>query len=195
MNFKTSYTLLKKYAANILMVGFAVIMVFVPGTKSWVLQQLVSVGLFKASIDKEGVNAITPEKSSFSYTDAAGNAANTAGLKGKVVFINFWASWCPPCQAEMPSLQGLYNKLKDDNRFVFLFINEDEDKEKATAYLKKNNYTFPVYSTAGPVPNEIYSGSLPTTIVLDKDGKVVLKKEGMAGYDTEAFIQQLKDLL
>ncbi|HSN61268.1 MAG TPA: TlpA disulfide reductase family protein, partial [Ferruginibacter sp.] len=151
MNFKNLYTTLKKNVANILLIGFVMIMVFVPSAKSWVLQQLVSVGLFKANIKKEGVNAITPENSSFSYTDAAGITVSTAGLKGKVVFINFWASWCPPCQAEMPSLHGLYNKLKDDNRFVFLFINEDEDKEKATTYLKKNNYSFPIYSTAGPV--------------------------------------------
>jgi len=195
MNLKNLYTTLKKNAANILLIGFVMIMVFVPSAKSWVLQQLVSVGLFKATIKKEGVNAMTPENSSFYYSDAAGNAATTAGLKGKVVFINFWASWCPPCQAEMPSLEGLYKKLKDDNRFVFLFINEDEDKEKAKTYLEKNNYTFPVYSKAGPVPNEMYSGSLPTTLVLNKEGKVVLKKEGMAGYDTESFIQQLKDLL
>ena len=53
----------------------------------------------------------------------------------------------------------------------------------------------PLYSSTGNVPTEIYSGSLPTTIVLNKEGKVVLKKDGMAGYNTDAFIKQLKDLL
>ena len=95
----------------------------------------------------------------------------------------------------MPSLEALYKKFKDDDRFVFLFMNEDEDKTKAIKYLEKNNYTMPMYSSTGNVPGEIYSGSLPTTIVLNKEGKVVLKKDGMAGYNTDAFIQQLKDLL
>ena len=195
MTSATIYTALKKNAISILLAGFVLLLVFNPGAKSWLLQQLVSVGLFKAEIKKEGVKEISTANTNFSFTDSAGNIASTASLKGKVVFINFWASWCPPCQAEMPSLEELYKKFKDDDRFVFLFMNEDEDKTKAIKYLEKNNYTIPLYSSAGNVPTEIYSGALPTTIVLDKDGKVVLKKDGMADYNTDAFIKQLKELL
>ena len=195
MSTQTIFTALKKNAINILFAGFILLLVFNPRTKSWLLQQLVSVGLFKPEIKKEGVKEISAADTNFSFTDAAGKTTSTAELKGKVVFINFWASWCPPCQAEMPSLEALYKKLKEDDRFVFLFINEDEDKTKAIKYLEKNNYTMPLYSSTGNVPAEIYSGSLPTTIVLNKEGKVVLKKDGMAGYNTDAFIQQLKELL
>jgi thiol-disulfide isomerase/thioredoxin len=134
------------------------------------------------------------ENTDFSFTNSAGITATTASLKGKVVFINFWASWCPPCRAEMPSLNNLYKKLQDDDRFVFLFMNEDEDKAKATGYLNKEKFAIPLYNRSGNVPNEIFSGTLPTTIVLNKDGKIVLKHEGMAGYDTEEFIRQLKEL-
>jgi len=112
-----------------------------------------------------------------------------------VVFINFWASWCPPCRAEMPSLENLYQKLKADDRFVFLFMNEDDDRNKAIQYLKKNHFTIPLFYLSGNVPREIFSGSLPTTVILDKEGKIVLKHQGMAGYDTEDFIRQLKELL
>lgn len=177
-----------------MLISFLIIIVFVPDAKSFLLQQLVSVGLFKAEIKKNGVNNL-PETASFSFTNSAGITTTTAGLKGKVVFINFWASWCPPCRAEMPSLELLYKKLQNDNRFVFLFINEDEDKSKAIKYLEKNHFTIPLYSRLGDVPNEIFSGTLPTTVVINKDGKVVLKHEGLAGYNTEAFIRQLKDLL
>lgn len=195
MTSKTILTALKKNALTILLAGFLLLLVFNPGTKSWMLQQLVSIGLFKPEIKKEGVKEISTADTNFSFTDATGKTTSTADLKGKVVFINFWASWCPPCQAEMPSLEALYKKLKDDSRFVFVFMNEDEDKTKAIKYLEKNNYTMPLYSSTGNVPTEIYSGSLPTTIVLNKEGKVVLKKDGMAGYNTDAFIKQLKDLL
>lgn len=194
MSFKTFYSAVKKRGLSVLLISFLIIIVFVPDAKSFLLQQLVSVGLFKAEIKKNGVNNL-PETASFSFTNSAGITTTTAGLKGNVVFINFWASWCPPCRAEMPSLELLYKKLQNDNRFVFLFINEDEDKSKAIKYLEKNHFTIPLYSRLGDVPNEIFSGTLPTTVVINKDGKVVLKHEGLAGYNTEAFIRQLKDLL
>ncbi len=194
MSFKTFYSAVKKRGLSVLLISFLIIIVFVPDAKSFLLQQLVSVGLFKAEIKKNGVNNL-PQTASFSFTNSAGITVTTAGLKGKVVFINFWASWCPPCRAEMPSLDELYKKLQNDDRFVFLFINEDEDKSKAIKYLEKNHFTIPLYSRLGDVPNEIFSGTLPTTVVIDKDGKVVLKHEGLAGYNTDAFIRQLKDLL
>ncbi len=194
MRFETFYSAVKKSWLSVLLIGFFVVIVFVPDAKSFLLQQLVSVGLFKAEINKNEANNL-PETASFSFTDSAGITATTAGLKGKVVFINFWASWCPPCRAEMPSLDELYKKLQNDDRFVFLFISEDEDKSNAIKYLKKNRFTIPLYTRSGAIPNEIFSGTLPTTVVINKDGKVVLKHEGLAGYNTEAFIRQLKDLL
>lgn len=194
MQFNHFFAVLKKNAVTVLLGAFVLVLIVSPDAKSWLLQQLVSAGLFKAEIKKDGSGNL-PETASFSFTDATGKPRATADLKGKVVFINFWASWCPPCRAEMPSLNELYNKLKDDNRFVFLFINEDEDKTKAKQYLSKNNFAIPLYSRAGDVPSEIFSGTLPTTIVMDKQGKVVLKHDGMAGYNTEAFIKQLKELL
>ena len=195
MQLNKLYAALKKNGVTISLTGFILVMLFSPDAKSWLLQQLVSVGLFKAEIKKEDVNNNLPVNTEFAFTNSTGITATTASLKGKVVFINFWASWCPPCRAEMPSLNDLYKKLKDDNRFVFLFMNEDEDKTKAIQYLEKNNFIIPLYNRSGNVPNEIFSGTLPTTIVLNKQGKIVLKHEGMAGYNTDAFIKQLKELL
>lgn len=186
-------TILKK-AANILFFALLLFFIFSSDAKSWVMQQLISVGLFKAEIKKEADN-LSQNDTVFSFTDAAGRTMSTTALKGKVVFINFWATWCPPCRAEMPSLNALYNKLKGDSRFVFLFINEDEDLSKAKTYLQKNAFTMPVTTRSGVVPSQLFSGTLPTTLVLNKEGNVVLKHEGMAGYNTAAFIQQLKELL
>ena len=185
---------LKKRWLSILFYALIIVFLFSPDAKSWLLKQVVSTGLLKAEIKRDS-DKNTSEAVTFSYTDAKGEPATTADLKGKVVFINFWASWCPPCRAEMPSLKNLYQKFKDDDRFVFLFMNEDEDKNKAIEYLEKNSFTIPLFYSSGNVPREIFSGSLPTTIVLDKEGKIVLKHQGMAGYDTEGFIRQLKELL
>jgi thiol-disulfide isomerase/thioredoxin len=154
----------------------------------------VSTGILKADIKKD-VNGNLPSTASFSFSDSQGKIITTADLKGKVIFINFWASWCPPCRAEMPSLNELYMKLHDDNRFVFLFLNEDEDKGKAVSYIKNSQLTIPLQYTTDNVPTEIFSGTLPTTVVLDKNGKVVMKHSGMAKYSTNEFIRQLKELL
>ncbi|MDQ3278229.1 MAG: TlpA family protein disulfide reductase [Bacteroidota bacterium] len=184
-----------KKAVDVVIIGVLLLFVFNADAKAWVLQQLMHIGLFGAEIEKD--NAANTEKYSspaFSYTTASGEKVSTADLRGKVVFINFWATWCPPCIAEMPSLEALYKKLKDDGRFVFLFVSEDEDLHTARTYLAKKGYTFPLVSRAGNVPGELYSGTLPTTIVLDKKGNVVMKKEGVANYNTEAFLTQLKRL-
>jgi thiol-disulfide isomerase/thioredoxin len=191
MNFKKE---LKRRWLSILFYALILVFIFSPGAKSWLLQQVVSTGLVKAKI-KTNSDKNLQEAAAFSFTDANGKTASTADLKGKVVFINFWASWCPPCRAEMPSLEKLYQQLKDDDRFVFVFINEDDDKNKAIQYLEKNHFTMPLFYTSGTVPPEIYTGNLPTTIVLNKAGKIVLKHKGMAGYDSEQFIGQLKELL
>jgi len=174
---------------------YAVILFFLfnAGAKSWLLQRIMSTGLFNAKIKTEQTANNDSPAPSFSVTDSDGKIITADSLKGKVVLINFWASWCPPCRAEMPSLNKLYNDLKNDEHFVFLFINEDEHIESAKKFISKNNYSIPLYFRLN-VPTEIFSGTLPTTLVLDKHGKIVLKHEGMASYDSENFINQLKKL-
>lgn len=184
-------TFLRK-AGNFLFVGLLLLLLFNPSAKGWVLRQLMNIGLFKAEIRKE---APATNLESFSFRDEKGNTTSTANLKGKVVFINFWATWCPPCLAEMPALNDLYNQLKGDDQFVFLFLNEDDNLSKAAAYLQSNGFAMPLVSTAGSVPSAIYTGTLPTTVILNKEGKIVYKHEGLANYNSIEFINQLKALL
>ena len=182
-----------KKVLNYLLIAFLIFIIVSPNGKAWVLRQFISVGLFKAEIKKDAVKDY-PNNSSFSFTDTKGNINNISMLRGKVVFINFWASWCPPCRAEMPSINDLYKKLQSDTNFVFLSINEDDDKSKANSYLENNDFSFPIFYASGNVPGEIFAGTLPTTIVLSKQGRIVLKHEGLAGYNTDSFISQLKGL-
>lgn len=183
-------------AINVLLVGLLLLFLFSSNAKLWLFQQLISVGLFNAELKTESKTGNgTHQSISFSFKDTSGAIKTVDELKGKVVLINFWASWCPPCRAEMPSLNALYNKLKNDDRFVFLFISEDEDLTKAKKFLGEKNYSLPLVTSAGTVSTEIFTGTLPTTIVLNKEGIIVMKHEGMAGYNTTAFIDQLKSLL
>lgn len=194
MNLQPILSKIKANWKTIIVYSFLLLVIFNPTAKAWLLQRLVSIGLFNATIEKEGL-AEMPDKIAFLYTTPDGKTTNISELKGKVIFINFWASWCPPCRAEMPSIATLYQKLQQDERFVFLLINEDDNLQKATGYLEKNHFNLPIYKRAGEVPTAIFSGTLPTTIVINKEGKIVFKKEGMAGYDSDSFIKQLNDLL
>ncbi|WP_132055331.1 TlpA family protein disulfide reductase [Pseudocnuella soli] len=181
---------------NIFFYGALLFLLFNPTAKGWFLRQLMEVGLFRAQIEQEAATPNQPAvATAFAFQDATGIMRTTADLKGKVVFINFWATWCPPCIAEMPSLNDLYQQFRDDDRLVFLFINEDADVQKAKAFLQKKSYSLPLMTNTGQVPAQIFSGTLPTTLILDKDGNVVFRHEGLAKYNSASFVKQLKSLL
>ena len=178
---------------NILFFGLLLILLFNPNAKAWLMQRLMDVGLFKPKIEKSLTNT-TPEALSFTYRDAAGNNFTSENLKGKVVFINFWATWCPPCRAEMPSLEAMYQQFKNDENYAFIFINEDEAISKAEKYLAENNFTMPLLVRTSDFPSTLYSGTLPTTLILNKEGVLVMKHTGVGNYSAEKFIEQLKEL-
>ena len=133
-------------AGNILFFGLLLVLLVDPVAKGWLLRQLMAVGLFKAEIKKEApLTNLPAAATAFSFRDEKGAVVSTADLQGKVVFINFWATWCPPCIAEMPSLNELYNKFRNDAQFVFIFINEDDDMAKARTFMHKNHSASPKY--------------------------------------------------
>lgn len=185
----------RKNGFSVLMGVFIVAMVVSPDAKSFVLQQLMRTGLFNASLDEKGSGISSQSAIDFGFADSNGNIQQTSSLQGKVVFINFWASWCPPCRAEFPSIEKLYSTFKGNPDIFFLMINEDSDLSAAHKYLKKEKYTVPFYRTSGGIPREIYAGALPTTIVLDKAGEIRLRHEGFADYGSAKFIKELEGLM
>lgn len=187
------WAFVRNYGFSTLM-GIAVVIMFVsPDAKSFVLRQLMHTGLFNASIDKADSDTSNLPAVDFAFEDGSGNVWNTSSLRGKVVFINFWASWCPPCRAEFPSIEALYSNYEDNPDIFFLMINEDNDVSAAHGYLKKEKYTVPFYKAKGSVPDEIYTGTLPTTIVLDKEGKIRYHHAGFANYRSEKFMKQIEE--
>ena len=126
---------------------------------------------------------------SFKIKTMDGKVVELSEFKNKVIFINIWATWCPPCRAEMPSIQALYDKVRDNEDIVFVMLSMDRegDEKKINKFINKKSYTFPTYLAASQVPNVLRSPSIPTTFVVDKTGKIVSKKVGMAKYDTKSF--------
>src|SRR6056297_2244607 len=116
---------------------------------------------------------------------------NLQSKKGEVVLINVWATWCPPCVAELPGFIELYSDYKD--KVTFAFVANDE-KEKVRAFLKKKGYELPVYFQASGMPQELESRSIPVTYILDKKGNIVVDKTGAANwnsYKTRSLLDEL----
>ncbi len=131
----------------------------------------------------------------FSLLDADGNQVDVASFKGKVIFINLWATWCGPCRVEMPSIQNLYNTVdKDKIVFVMLALDQKDPFNKVNQYIREKEFTFPVYFPASSLPEMLQVRSIPTTFVINAQGVVVHKKMGTANYDTEEFKNFLKQL-
>ena len=124
--------------------------------------------------------------------DLEGKPVSLAEFQGKTVFMNLWATWCAPCLAEMPDIQDLYNETSNDVSFVM--ISRDRDEEKARDFIKKKGYNFPVYFQRSAMPEVFTTKSIPTTFVLSPDGRVTVKKSGMAKYNTESFRDYLLSL-
>ncbi len=117
---------------------------------------------------------------------------NLNDLKGKVVFLNYWATWCPPCRAEMPSIQKLYNEYQD--KMVFVFITSDPI-EKVTAYYSENKFNLPTYKLQSNPAPEINTNTLPTTFIIDKKGRLVAKEVGASIWNSASNKKMFDTLL
>ncbi|MBP2616309.1 TlpA family protein disulfide reductase [Chryseobacterium jejuense] len=186
----------KSNLSTILLTVLFVVILVNPDAKAWLMRQVASTGILNSSISESS------EKSGSiaAYTGLMlksedGILIDSSHLKNKVVFINFWASWCPPCRAEFPSVEKLYNKYKTNADIVFLTVNLDDNPALGKAYLKEKGFTVPFITPAGNIPGELYNGSLPTTVVLDKKGKIRLHHTGVADYSKDSFYQQIDSLL
>ena len=115
-------------------------------------------------------------------------------LKGKTIFMNYWATWCPPCVAEMPSIHKLYTKFKDDPNVVFLMISEDKRMVTAKGWVKRKGFEFPIYKLAGPIADIYETGVVPSTFVISPEGKIVVIKTGLANYNSRRFVKLMKKL-
>ncbi|TCK66621.1 thiol-disulfide isomerase/thioredoxin [Winogradskyella wandonensis] len=128
----------------------------------------------------------------WSLIDETGKSYNLKNSKGKVIIINFWATWCPPCIAEMPSLQKLYDKYGDNAEFIFV---TDDSIDKIEAFKAKNSYTFPVYQTASNPPDGLTTKSIPRTVIINKKGEIVIDKSGAVDWYNSKIQEQIELLL
>lgn len=127
---------------------------------------------------------------SFSLVNDKGQVLDLAQFKGKRVFVNLWATWCPPCRAEIPSIQKLYAKT-DKNKAVFVMLSLDNNFEKAKEFAAKTEMGLPVYYPAASLPALFTTEGIPVTFIFNEKGELIHRQEGGSDYDTKHFADLL----
>jgi thiol-disulfide isomerase/thioredoxin len=165
---------------NILSVLIVLVLIIPQTRKPLQLQVQKLVAEFSPSFEYE---LQTVETLDFKLKDLSGNNYNFNSTQDRVKIISFWATWCPPCIAELPSLQALYNEFGENMDFVFV---SNEDPETILKFLNKNSYNFPVYIPQEN-PKSIYfnPNSIPRTLLIDHKNRVRIFKEGAANWSSE----------
>ena len=149
------------------------------------------LGLFGPSFKSEE-KAIAMSSYNWNLKSESDEIINFNEAKGKVVIVNFWATWCPPCIAEMPSLDKLYQAYHDE--VVILFVS-NEEVEKIQKFKQKHGYQFPVYRAIDQPPSEFDITSIPRTFVINKSGKIVVDKTGAANWFSVGLKEELERLI
>lgn len=183
-------------ATDILFVALIVSLIF-PSSRIEVMALVnkIRVAIVQPEMNNEET-AIQLSENDFAWTfeDMNGNQHKLSDYKGKVLFLNLWATWCPPCVAEMPSIQKLYDKFKDNNQIEFLIISS-EKAEKINAFIKKRGFTFPVKIAKYQLPDALYTKSIPTTFLISKSGKIKVKEIGAANWGGDKMEKIVKELI
>ncbi|MEO8886914.1 MAG: TlpA disulfide reductase family protein [Mucilaginibacter sp.] len=168
-----------------------VILLISASAKALLIKGLMEIGFFQPHITSEKVVQQSPD---LVFVNEKGQSQSLFSLKGKVIVINFWATWCPPCIAEMPSVNQLYIQLKTDPDIVIIPVDADNNFSKSVPFMVKNQFVLPVYNTTSQIPDDLFAGTLPTTVIIDKSGKMVFRHEGVTDYTNKKFIKYLTDL-
>lgn len=157
--------------------------------KCTVLMLLAVLMTFSSGFAAEPANKKAPD---FTLKDMQGNKVSLSDFKGKVVMINFWATWCPPCIEEMPSMEKLYKKLGSED-FVILAVNIEPDaREIVEEFLTKRPYTYPVLLDGESKVQQLYGAfRLPETVIINRQGEVVTRIVGGRDWMDEGLVSVL----
>lgn len=132
---------------------------------------------------------------SFAVSNEAGQTANIGKERGKVVFVNFWSLTCVPCKAEMPTINTLQQHYAGRSAFAVYAVDLDRNFTEDARYFTRKNMQLQAWAPAGVVPSALFNGVLPTTSVIDKQGRVVYYHEGGDQYDQPSFYHFIDSLL
>jgi cytochrome c biogenesis protein CcmG/thiol:disulfide interchange protein DsbE len=154
------------------------------------------------STQNAGQDTIPPiaageQAANFTLESLNGDKVTLSALRGKVVFLNIWATWCPPCREEMPSLETLYDEFKNNKNFVMLAVSQDTKGRAAVLpYIQKHGYHFEVLLDPKNKVGEAYNVSgVPETFIIDRNGRIVAHHMGAFNWARPDVREALQELL
>ena len=173
--------------------GVFVVLLIIPQTRTAIQVGVNKVKLLvwsPTTLDEEDQTQIKP----FSYqvTDLNGTKKSIAIGQGKISFISYWATWCPPCIAEMSSIQELHASYGDQIDFLLI---TNEEAEVVRRFIEKKAFDLPVYRPQMDPPEVLYENSLPTNYLIDGTGKIIIKEIGAADWNSKKVRAVIDGLL
>ncbi len=178
--------------SDIIFVVF-ILLLIIPQTRTpiQVAVNKLKVAIWSPSVeDEEDQNEVTPFE--YAVVNLQGNSQSILVGKGKVTFISYWATWCPPCIAELPGIQDLYKDYGDKVNFILL---TQEEPDKVQRFINKKDYELPIYFPKMQAPEVLQENSIPTNYVIDTTGKIIIKETGAADWNSKKVRKLLDDLI
>jgi len=152
--------------------------------------------LFRYQYSTTRIPTIGSAAPDIELVDFNNNKLRLSDLKGSVVFINFWATWCESCVDEMPSIEGLFRSMSKNSKFNLITILFKDDQYRAFSYMKGNGYTFPVYiNPDGAAAKKFGITGVPETFIIDKKGVLRDKVIGPAEWDSPHAVETFHKLI
>lgn len=191
---------LKKNLIEWVVIGGVIAILYFTGLHTQVLGTMQSAMLFtgffdaKPDVTQTDGPLLSNQDYHFTMETSKGEELILSEFEGSVTFVNVWASWCPPCIAEMPTIETLYRDLQDRENIRFILLSMDEERDRAVNFIEGKDFSLPYQFPESPLPVAMRSGVLPTTYVISKEGQIVYKKQGVADYSSPVFRDWLIEL-
>ncbi len=183
----------RKRISDIFFWGF-IILLIIPNTRSVILGGFTKVrtAIFAPALKESNGPILSNSDLSWQLKELNGNQVSLASMKGEIILVNSWATWCPPCRAEMPSLEKLYQRYGDRVKFIIV---SNEGEQDAGEYIESKGFTFPVYLAKTASPSSLSSRSIPATFIINKEGRVIYTKKGSFDWNSRKVHKFLDILL
>lgn len=185
---------MKEFARNnfweILLITIIVLLLFTP-IKSHLKRIFALATEIKAQEQK---TAVLQESWSTNFSGINTADISLNEIKGNVIVLQFWATWCQDCRLEMPTIQALYNRNLPNTEFVLVALEQDNKTEKLQRFIQENKLTVPIFVPQSNLTTQFEPEQFPTTYIIDKQGNIVIKKIGATDWNADKIVELINRL-